>query len=130
MEMRELTKVIQRHRQRMISHFGNEDVDLLSQEFVQIKKTSREEPYFNKALQDCAARFLGFKNCLVTTSSQFPKLQQLCGGFASAFPNTVQNKLFSTNSTKVESKESWSSPTTVKLQVSYFPVVYRLVVHP
>lgn len=87
-DMRKLVKVIQRHRQQIIFLLENEDVNLLSQESTQLKRTSREEPHFNQALQDSAAKLLGFKECWVATSNRFPKLQQFCGGLSSAFPTT------------------------------------------
>ena len=87
MDICELTKVINHHRQKMISYFENEDVDLLSQEFTYIRSDSREEFHFNQALQDSTAKLLAFKYFWITNSNRFLKLQQLCGGLASAPPN-------------------------------------------
>ena len=67
----------------------NEDMDLLRQEFTQIKRASCEHPNFNQPLQDIAAKCLGFKDCWIATSNRFQRLQHFCGGLAAALLNTA-----------------------------------------
>lgn len=92
-DRRQLVKLLQVHRKRLLPFYGSEGVEGISEDFSEFLHAFREEPQFKEAVLKERSRLLDFNTSWFPTQGRFPSLQQFCGGLASAFPNTATVEL-------------------------------------
>ena len=89
MDMRQLVKFLQSHRGCLLPFFKAEGIDSTSQKFSQFLQAIQKYPQFKDAVVGKAESSKSVQECWVSKQIWFPLLQELCGGFAAAFPKTA-----------------------------------------
>ncbi len=86
----QLSRLIERHEQRLLTSWTKIDIAKIEAELRQLKHAASVESHVTAALESCDHR-TSFDEAwaVCDVSTRFPNLCNFCGGLASIFPNTA-----------------------------------------